>query len=92
MGLIFDWDARKASLNQRKHGVSFREAASAFGDRRSLTIPDPDHSIEVERQILIGRSMAVRIVLVVFTEWDDAIRIISARRTTPTEQRDHGEA
>jgi len=44
VGLTFEWDATKASANLRKHGVSFDEAASAFGDPLSLTIPDPEHS------------------------------------------------
>ncbi len=49
MGLIFEWDKRKAATNLKKHGVSFAEAASTFGDTLSLTIPDPDHSDEEDR-------------------------------------------
>jgi len=41
VGLTFEWDEKKAAANLRKHGVSFEEAASAFGDPLSLTIPDP---------------------------------------------------
>ncbi len=41
MPLHFEWDARKATSNAAKHGVSFKEATTVFGDPRSLTIPDP---------------------------------------------------
>jgi len=55
MGLRFTWDPKKAATNLRKHSVSFRETATAFGDPHSLTVPDPDHSARVatrhERQI-----------------------------------------
>ena len=89
MGLSFEWDARKAATNLGKHAVSFREAVTCFDDPRSITIPDPDHSTEEERPILIGASVALRILVVCFTEVDDTIRIISARRATPREQRDY---
>ncbi len=45
MGLIFEWDANKAAANASKHGVSFDEAATAFGDPLSITVEDPDHSL-----------------------------------------------
>lgn len=54
MGLTFEWDERKAAANLRKHGISFEEAASAFGDPLSLTIPDADHSAQEERCVLLG--------------------------------------
>ena len=44
MSLEFEWDAPKATANVRKHGVAFEEAAGAFADTLSLTIPDPLHS------------------------------------------------
>lgn len=44
MGIVFEWGGRKATASLRKHGVSFEEAAAAFSDPLSLTIPDPDHS------------------------------------------------
>ena len=45
----FDWDSEKASRNLTKHGVSFAEASTAFGDPLSVTIPDPRHSRGEER-------------------------------------------
>ena len=53
----FEWDAGKAADNRRKHGVSFVEAATAFADAPSVTIPDPDHSAAGEaRYIRVGQS------------------------------------
>ncbi len=42
--MVFEWDARKAARNLRKHGVSFEEASTVMGDPLSRTIPDPLHS------------------------------------------------
>jgi len=56
LGLIFEWDKKKAAVNLRKHGVSFAEAATAFGDPLSITIPDPDHSHGEDRYLLMGES------------------------------------
>jgi uncharacterized DUF497 family protein len=64
----FEWDPEKAVENERKHGVSFDEAATAFGDPLSLTISDPDHSDDEERFVLLGESYAGRLVVVVHTE------------------------
>jgi uncharacterized DUF497 family protein len=56
MPLQFEWDGPKADVNRRRHGVTFEEATTAFGDPLSLTIPDPDHSIGEERYVLLGVS------------------------------------
>ena len=50
----FEWDPRKAEINLRKHGVSFPEAATIFGDELAITVPDPDHSNDEDRYITIG--------------------------------------
>jgi uncharacterized protein len=86
MGLVFEWDAAKAQHNARKHGVSFREAMTAFGDERSLTISDPLHSIEEDRFMLVGVSQLGRILVVSFTERGHRIRIISCRLATRRER------
>jgi hypothetical protein len=86
MALQFTWDDRKAAANLRKHGVSFPEAASAFGDPLSIAIPDPDHSLAEERFILIGQAHSTQIVVVAHVERGDAIRIISARPATRRER------
>jgi uncharacterized DUF497 family protein len=87
MGLRFTWSPRKAANNRRKHGVSFEEAATAFGDPLSITIPDPDHSKEEERFILIGMSVNRRSLVVVPVERaEDEYQIISARLATRHER------
>ena len=42
--VIFQWDARKAASNPKKHGIDFREAATTFADPFSTTFPDQDYS------------------------------------------------
>jgi uncharacterized protein len=92
MPLRFAWDAAKAKANQRKHGVSFGEAATAFEDPLSITVPDPDHSTGDDRFILIGRSRQERLVVVAHVERDETIRIISARAASRRERTAYEEA
>ena len=91
MGLTFEWDERKAARNLQKHGVSLEEAASAFGDPLSITIPDPEHSEAEERCVLLGMTERHRLVVVAHTEQADTVRLISARLATPAERRDYEE-
>ena len=91
MALTFEWDQKKASSNLQKHGVSFEEAATAFGDPLSLTIPDPDHSLEEDRFVLIGESQKERLLVVAHAERSDTIRIISARLATRGERKSYEE-
>jgi uncharacterized DUF497 family protein len=89
MPLSFTWDARKAATNQRKHGVSFEEAAAVFGDPLALAIADLG---DPGRTLMLGTSLRQRVLLVVHTELDDAtLRIISARRATAHERRRYEE-
>ena len=82
----FEWDAIKADRNLRKHGVSFLEARSVFDDPEALLVPDPDHSEEEERFILLGTSYKVRVLIVVHCERrNDVLRIISSRKATRKE-------
>ena len=85
--LRFDWDPEKAESNLAKHGVPFSEAATAFGDPLSLTVPDPDHSESEARFVLVGISFRSRLVVVAHAESEDAIRIISARLASKAERR-----
>jgi len=82
----FEWDARKAALNRRKHRVSFYEAATVFGDVFGTTVRDPDHSLSEERCITVGMSDRRRLLMVSHTERGDRIRIISARELTRAER------
>ena len=85
----FEWDARKAASNLRKHSVSFEEAESTFYDDFALQFYDEDSSSDEDRFILLGRSAHSRILVVVHCERNDGdvIRIISARKATATERR-----
>jgi len=83
----FEWDTQKAASNLERHGVSFDEASTVFGDPLARTVPDEDHSIDEERELTIGLSMALRIVVVWHTDRGDVTRIIGARLATMTERR-----
>ncbi len=91
MGLTFEWDENKAKQNLKKHGVSFEEAATAFGDSLSRTIADPLHSEDEDRFVILGESHGRRLVVVVFTERGENIRIISARRASRRERKNYEE-
>ncbi len=69
--LRFVWDSAKAAAKQRKHGVSFDEARSIFGDENGLFLLDPDHSDCEERYLLPGLSVRLRILAVIHTVSDD---------------------
>ena len=92
MALEFEWDAAKAASNARKHGVRFEEAATAFGDPLSITVPDPAHSVGEARYILIGRSTVSRVLVVVHLERGVCIPLISARLATRRERHAYDEA
>jgi uncharacterized protein len=91
--LTFGWNNRKASENQRKHGVSFEEAKSAFFDENARVIPDPEHSNEEDRFVLLGLSVRLRLLVVVhcYVDADDVVRIISARKADPSERKQYAE-
>ena len=86
MTLRFEWNRKKALLNIRKHGITFEEASTVFGDSLSLSIPDQYHSIGEDRFITIGTSAKGRLVVVVHTDRHDIIRIISARKAAKNER------
>ena len=92
MALEFEWDAAKAASNEAKHGVSFREAASAFADPLGRIVEDPRHSVGEARFVLLGFSERQRLLAVMFTERGETVRLISARRATRHEQRTYEEA
>ena len=89
MALTFEWDEEKAAINFNKHQVSFEEARTVFNDPVSITIADPYHSIEEERFIDIGMSATGQILVVVYTERGENIRLISCRKATRREQRSY---
>jgi uncharacterized protein len=85
MELRFRWHRIKAASNLVKHGVSFEEAKTVFGDRSLITLPDPEHSEFEERFISTGISASNRLLTVSHTEDEDSIRIINAQAATRRE-------
>jgi uncharacterized protein len=87
---VFEWDARKAAVNRTKHGVSFEEAMTVFGDPDALDGPDQRHSEKESRLLRLGRAVTHRVLIVAYTvrRRDDGerIRIISARRASRKER------
>ncbi|MGH7887245.1 MAG: BrnT family toxin [Candidatus Binatia bacterium] len=89
--LRYEWDERKNRANQRKHGVAFEEARTAFLDENARRVSDPDRSIGEDRYLLVGLSIRLRLLVVChgFRESERVIRIISARKADPSERRDY---
>jgi uncharacterized DUF497 family protein len=88
----FEWFPKKATSNLAKHGVSFEEAATVFDDPLAKTTLDEEHSIEEQREIIIGRSNRNRLLFVSFRQRTiQIIRIISARLATRWERTEYEE-
>ncbi len=83
----FEWDPDKAARNLAKHGVTFAEAGTVFGDPLAVTFADPDHSGVEDRYLTFGHSAAGHLLIVSHTDRDDRTRIISARRATRKERK-----
>jgi uncharacterized DUF497 family protein len=83
----FEWDAVKATTNLAKHGVSFEEASTIFGDPLATTIVDSEHGAAEERWLTTGLSSRGRVIIVWHTNRGDALRIIGAREATAKERR-----
>lgn len=96
MKLVFEWDARKAGQNIRKHKIGFEDAKTVFNDPLLITFPDNRHSAGEERLVSIGASATRKVLLVVHTEREEGedtkiIRIISCRKATASERRAYEE-
>jgi uncharacterized DUF497 family protein len=87
MSLNFEWNVEKANTNLKKHGISFDEAKTVFYDNLALTLNDTEHSIDENRLIEIGLSNRNRLLVVVYTEREDNVRIISSRIATKMEMK-----
>jgi len=87
----FSWDPNKAAGNLNKHGISFEEAVTVFGDPLSDTFPDPDHSLEEYRFVIIGSSASGKILVVAHTDDGELVRLISAREVTSGERKSYEE-
>jgi uncharacterized DUF497 family protein len=84
--VTFEWDEAKAVANLAKHGVAFDEAKTVFDDPLYVDFYDPEHSVDEHRYIIIGESQQGRLLIVAYTERDEATRLISARDVTSTER------
>ena len=92
-GTRFEWDEDKAEANIVNHnGVTFFEAATVFADPLSIIADDCEHSIEEGRFLTVGLSNEGRVLIVSYTEREDVIRILSARKAEPKEIRAYEEA
>lgn len=85
----FAWDDSKALANEAKHGVSFEEAKTVFTNPLAVIFDDEAHSGDEVREIIVGHSKQHRLLIVSFTERPQTIRIISARKATPTERKEY---
>ena len=88
----FAWNEKKAASNLVKHGVSFEEASTVFGDPLSNAFPDTDHSVEEQRFVIIGSSQQGRILVVAHTDDGELVRVISAREATHGERKSYEES
>jgi uncharacterized DUF497 family protein len=86
MNLVFEWDENKAKANVKRHKISFDEAKTVFGDPFLITFPDPDHSDSEQRYVSLGWSAKGRVLVVIHTQRDENIRIISCRKATTSER------
>jgi uncharacterized protein len=90
MAFRFEWDSRKAVANIRKHDVSFDEASSVFDDPLAVIFEDEAHSISKMRELVVGHSVAERLLVISFAELPgEMIRLISARVATKKERQDY---
>ena len=85
----FEWDENKRKINNRKHEIDFEEAKSVFYDDEAILIPDPDHSKEEERFLILGLSKKTNLLVVChcYRTSKDIIRIINARKATKSEKK-----
>ena len=85
----FEWDPGEAAGNAKKHGVTFSEAITVFGDPLEITIPDPGHSTSEYRFVSIGTSATGRLLVVSYTERGERTRIINARVASARERKSY---
>ena len=91
MALRFEWNSEKAVRNLAKHGVSFQEAETVFGDPLGRIVTDSRQPEDEERYVLLGLSYRQRLLAGMFTERAELVRIISARQATRRERRSYEE-
>jgi uncharacterized protein len=85
MDIVFEWEEEKNAINKRKHKVSFKMAEKVFYDPKRFEAFDKKHSIFEERLKTVGFS-GMKLLSVIFTERNDSVRIISARKAEKDEE------
>ena len=85
----FEWDGQKAASNAAKHGVTFPEAMTVFGDPLEIVIADPYHSEDEFRFLSTGQSATGCLLVVAYTEREGRTCIVNAREATPRERRQY---
>jgi len=88
----FEWDEGNRDKNWITHRVGWTEAEEAFFGSPIIVFPDPKHSLAENRMVLLGRTLADRRLVVVFTVRHNRIRVISARDMSKNERRTYDEA
>lgn len=81
----FEWADSKAKTNLEKHGIGFDEGVTVFNDPLIATMPDVNHSKTEQRFISIGMSVKGNVLVVIYTDRDERIRLISCRKATKSE-------
>jgi uncharacterized DUF497 family protein len=84
---VLEWDPEKAKENFRKHGVDFADAATALSDEHALTRADDEPG--EERFLTLGMDALGRVLLVVYSWRGDLVRLISARKASPSERKQY---
>jgi len=85
----FEWDARKAAVNRRKHGIDFADATAVFEDERALTVQDEISAVDETRMLTLGRDAMGRVLVVAYAWRGERVRLVSAGRATPSERRQY---
>ena len=88
----FEWNADKAALNLRKHGVAFEEAARVFLDGERLEIYDGREDYGEDRWATIGLAYSAVLYVVYTVRHEETIRLISARKANADERKQYREA
>lgn len=88
----FEWDAAKAALNLKKHGVAFEDAARVFIDLNRIETHDQREDYGEDRWATVGQVYGVLLYVVYTVRYPESIRIISARKALSYEQKQYCEA
>jgi uncharacterized protein len=83
-----EWDPNKADINLQKHGISFSDAEAVLFDPNALSCEDITAQGE-QRFIVMGMDHLWRLLVVVYTNRGNGVRLISARPVTRSERRNY---